>query len=154
MMGKARKKKFETLKLTVYSTFLTLVLLGSSMNVLQAALDERPEMLPIVTVAPQYPRTAIAQGIEGWVVLQFTVDKAGNVVDPFVVASCIGGEPPQRGDINKAFENAESSNCNTAIFDLASITAVEKFKFEPRMVNSDYVDVPDVRYLFRYKLRK
>ena len=48
--------------------------------------------LPIVTVAPEYPRRMASRGIEGWVLLAFTVDELERVVDPRVVDA-----PPQSG---------------------------------------------------------
>jgi len=34
------------------------------------------EYLPIVKVAPQYPRRALSRGIEGYVIVEFTIDHA------------------------------------------------------------------------------
>ncbi len=43
------------------------------------------EYLPIVKVAPVYPRRALQRGIEGFVIVEFTVTKQGAVRDPIVV---------------------------------------------------------------------
>ena len=43
------------------------------------------EYLPIVKVAPVYPRRAQSRGIEGWVLLSFTVTETGSVIDPVVI---------------------------------------------------------------------
>ena len=43
------------------------------------------EYLPIVKVAPVYPRRAQTRGIEGFVLLEFTVTKTGAVKDPVVI---------------------------------------------------------------------
>ena len=40
------------------------------------------EYLPIVKVAPQYPRRALSRGLAGWVIVEFTVTEAGTVRDP------------------------------------------------------------------------
>src|SRR5690606_14300555 len=42
------------------------------------------EYLPIIKVAPIYPRSAAQRGIEGFVVLEFTVNEAGAVLEPVV----------------------------------------------------------------------
>lgn len=43
------------------------------------------EYLPIVKVAPVYPRRALQRGIEGFVIVEFTVNKLGAVKDVYVV---------------------------------------------------------------------
>ena len=43
------------------------------------------EYLPIVKVAPQYPRRALSRGIEGYVIVEYTVTKLGTVRDPVVI---------------------------------------------------------------------
>ena len=48
------------------------------------------DYLPIVKVAPIYPRRALSRGIEGWVLLEFTVTRARTVTDVRVLES----EPP------------------------------------------------------------
>ncbi len=46
------------------------------------------EYLPIVKVSPQYPRRALAQGMVGWVIVEFVITEQGTVRDPFVVSNC------------------------------------------------------------------
>ena len=48
------------------------------------------DVLPIVKVPPQYPRRATQRGIEGWVLVEFTITPSGAVVNPVVVDA----EPP------------------------------------------------------------
>lgn len=60
------------------------------------------------TVAPQYPRRAKSQDIEGWVELQLTVDPDGEVIDVAV----LDAEPKQ-------------------VFERAAIRAVMRWEFEP-----------------------
>ncbi len=87
------------------------------------------EYLPIVKVAPVYPRRAQTRGIEGHVLLEFTVTKAGTVRDPVVIES----EPP-------------------GIFDRAAIQAALKFKYKPKVVNGEAIDVAGVRNLITFEL--
>ena len=87
------------------------------------------EYLPIVVIQPQYPNRALQEGIEGWAQVSFTVDEAGSVVDPVIVQSS-----PEE------------------VFDEASLAAVSRFKFSPRVVDGQAVQTPDVRYVFRYNL--
>jgi|SRR5690554_2067604 len=80
------------------------------------------EYLPIVKVQAVYPRRALQRGIEGYVVVGFTVTKAGTVRDPYVI-------------------EAEPAN----IFDQAAMDAVLKFKYKPRVVNGEPVEVEGVQ---------
>jgi protein TonB len=87
------------------------------------------EMLPIVTVQPQYPNRALSRGIEGWCLVSFTVTATGTVENPVVVDA----DPPD-------------------IFNNSSIRAVERFKFNPRVEDGVPVPVEGVQYLFRYNV--
>jgi len=89
------------------------------------------EYLPIVKVAPMYPARALSQGIEGWVLLSFTVTAAGTVIDPVVLEAQPAGT-----------------------FDEAARKAVLKFKYKPRVENGTPVAVPGVQHLIRFELDK
>lgn len=89
------------------------------------------EYLPIVKVAPQYPRRAAARGIEGYVVLSFAVTETGAVADPVVVESV----PP-------------------GVFDSAAIRAALKFKYKPRVEDGNAVVVQGVEHLITFQLEK
>lgn len=89
------------------------------------------EYLPIVKVAPVYPRRAAARGTEGYVVLSFTVNETGAVVDPIVVESV----PP-------------------GVFDRAAIRAALKFKYKPRVEDGKPVAVQGVDHLITFQLEK
>ncbi len=87
------------------------------------------EYLPIVKVQPIYPRRAQQRGIEGYVIVEFTVNKLGAVTNPFVV-------------------EAEPEN----IFDQAALQAALKFKYKPRVVNGEAVEVAGVQNRITFKL--
>lgn len=89
------------------------------------------EFLPIVKVAPQYPRRALSRGIEGYCTVEYTVTKSGSVRDPVVVDAQPEG-----------------------IFDRASIQASLKFRYKPRVIDGEPVDVPGVRNRFTYTLEQ
>ena len=76
------------------------------------------EYLPIVKVLPVYPRRALSRGIEGYVILEFCVTAQGTVRDPVVVEA----DP-------------------SAIFDRAAINAALKFKYKPKVVNEQPIEV-------------
>ncbi len=89
------------------------------------------EYLPIVKVAPQYPRRAAQKGIEGYVVVEFTVSKLGTVKDVKVIEA----NPPN-------------------IFNRAAISAAKKFKYKPKIDNGVASDVTGVRNIIRFELDK
>ena len=86
------------------------------------------EYLPIVRVAPIYPSRALSRGIEGYVDLEFTVTTAGTVKDPVVIES------------------------TSSLFNRAAIRAVLKFKYKPRVVDGQPVEVPGVKTRIRFEL--
>lgn len=88
------------------------------------------EYLPIVKVQPQYPNRALSSGIEGYVIVEFTVTANGSVRDPFVVESMAG----RNGNLSES-----------SIFDSAAIKAALKFKYKPRVIDGEPVEVPGVR---------
>jgi len=90
------------------------------------------EYLPIVKIQPIYPRRAISRGIEGYVILEFTVTKIGTVKDIKVV----------------------ESKPDTTIFYQAAIKAAEKFKYKPRVVDGQAVDVTGVKNKITFRLEK
>ena len=70
------------------------------------------DVLPIVRIDPQWPREALVEGIEGYVVVEVTIATDGSVRGVVVVESV-----PRR------------------LFDRNVIRAVLKWKFKPRIVN-------------------
>lgn len=87
------------------------------------------EYLPIVKVNPVYPRRAQTRGIEGYVLLEFIVTKLGTVKDPVVIEA----KPP-------------------GIFDRAAINAALKFKYKPKVVNGEPIDVAGVPHRITFEL--
>ncbi len=87
------------------------------------------DYLPIVKVAPIYPRRALTRGLEGWVLLEFTVTKLGTVTDIKVLES----DPPN-------------------IFDRAAVSAASKFKYKPKVVNGEPIDTAGVLHRISFEL--
>lgn len=83
----------------------------------QVNMSEEGGVIPIVRIAPQYPRKALMAKIEGWVKVKFTISPSGTVTNPEVVDA-----KPRR------------------IFDREAIRAILKFKFKPKIVNGQGVE--------------
>jgi periplasmic protein TonB len=86
------------------------------------------EYMPIVQVAPQYPARAADMNLEGYVILEFTVTSEGLVRDPRVI---------------------ESSH---QIFERAAVDAVLRFRYRPRVIDGNAVEVPGVRFRITFQL--
>ncbi|NKB32124.1 MAG: TonB family protein [Pseudomonadales bacterium] len=97
----------------------------------QVVSNADAEYLPLVSIVPQYPTRAAQRGIEGWVLLSFTVDAEGTVVEDSITT--VDAEPPN-------------------IFVRSAFRAASQFKFEPRTQNGEPVAVSEVEYLFRWSL--
>jgi len=89
------------------------------------------EYLPIVKVAPIYPRRAQTRGISGYCIVEYTVTKTGSIRDPQAV------------------------DCQpSGIFDRASVKAATKFKYKPRVVDGEPIEVAGVQNKFTYELEQ
>ena len=90
------------------------------------------EYLPIVKVAPIYPRRAQTRGITGYCIVTYTVTTTGAIRDPYV-------------------EN-ETDCSPKGIFERASLKAALKFKYKPRVVDGQAIEVAGVQNIFTYEL--
>jgi protein TonB len=90
------------------------------------------DYLPIVKVAPIYPQRALSRGIEGYCVVQYTVTKNGTIRDPFVI----------------------EDQCTSSLFHNTSVQAALKFKYKPRVIDGQAVEVPGVQNKFTYEIEE
>ncbi|HPF45679.1 MAG: energy transducer TonB [Alphaproteobacteria bacterium] len=86
------------------------------------------DFLPIVKVSPRYPEDMASKGIEGFVRLKYTVTENGKTKDIVVVNSSHPG------------------------FERSAVNAARKFKFKPRVIDGEAVEVFDVYNLIEFKL--
>jgi protein TonB len=87
------------------------------------------DIVPIVRVEPQYPLRASERGIEGWVEVEFTISRLGTVKDPRVL-------------------NSHPSS----IFDRASLKAIKKWKYNPKIEDGEPVERPGVKVRLKFAL--
>jgi protein TonB len=88
------------------------------------------DFLPIVKVAPLYPRRAQTRGLEGQCLIEFTVSTTGAVKD------------------------ARAIECTSSLFEKASINAALKFKYKPRVEDGVALEVTGVQHIITFKLEK
>jgi periplasmic protein TonB len=86
------------------------------------------EFLPIVRVNPQYPSRAAENGVEGFVLVSFTVSAEGTTTNVTVV---------------------ESSH---KMFERAAVKAAQRYKYKPRVVDGEPVPVLGVRVRIEFQL--
>lgn len=86
------------------------------------------EYLPIVRVPPQYPARAAENGVEGYVIVVFTVTAEGTTKDVVAV---------------------ESSH---KMFERAAVKAAQKYKYKPRVIDGDPIESPGVRVRVEFTL--
>ncbi|WP_086933927.1 energy transducer TonB [Agarilytica rhodophyticola] len=86
------------------------------------------DYLPIVKPAPKYPSRAAARGIEGYCTVEYTVTKTGETRDIVVV------------------------DCPNKIFSSSSVKAAAKFKYKPKVIDGEAIEVPGVRNRFTFQM--
>lgn len=87
------------------------------------------EYLPIVKVAPVYPNRALTRGLEGYVIVEFTVTPQGTTRDAVVIES------------------------TSSLFERAAVEAALKFKYKPRVIDGQAVEVPGVRNKITFEIQ-
>jgi len=87
------------------------------------------DVVPIVRVNPQYPLRASERGIEGWVIVEFTISKLGTVKNPVILQS----HP-------------------SSIFDRAALKAIRKWKYNPKIEGGEPVERPGVKVKLTFDL--
>ncbi|HEX9875435.1 MAG TPA: TonB family protein [Gammaproteobacteria bacterium] len=86
------------------------------------------EYLPIVKVAPVYPARALARKLEGHVLLEFVVTRTGVVRDVKVIES------------------------TAPLFERPAIEAALKFRYKPRVIDGEAVEVAGVRNMITFTM--
>jgi protein TonB len=87
------------------------------------------EYLPIVKVAPIYPQRAAARGLEGYVIVEYTVTTTGDTRDVVVIES------------------------TSSLFDRAAVDSAMKYKYKPRVIDGTAVEVVGVTTKIIFELQ-
>jgi protein TonB len=90
-----------------------------------------PGLTPLVKISPQYPIKAATKGIQGYVIVEYTVSKLGQVINPRVI------DANPRG----YFENA-------------ALRAIKKFRYNPHQIDGVAMDMHGVLQRFTFELDK
>jgi protein TonB len=88
-------------------------------------------LMPLVKISPEYPGRAAAAGIEGYVVVEYTVTRLGLVTNPRVIDSYPRGY----------FENA-------------ALRAIQRFRYNPHQIDGVAMERHGVQQKFTFELEK
>lgn len=102
-------------------------ILGGPMAV-SAGGSDREEM-PLVRTEPVYPPRALARGVKGWVLVEFTITAAGTTAD----VRAVKADPE-------------------SVFDAAAVKAVESWKYNPRVQAGTTTDRRGVQVLISFAI--
>jgi protein TonB len=102
---------------------------GLQMSALSAPSDR--SATPLVQVPPMYPQRAQSRGIEGWVLIEFDISPAGQVLNPRVIDADPAG-----------------------IFDRAALRAIERWKYKPQIVDGKPVPQYNKEQLISFKIEQ
>lgn len=92
------------------------------------------DFMPLVQVAPEYPRAAANLGIEGFATVEFTVTATGSTRNVVVI------------------DAIKKDGTPTSIFDRAAVQAAERFKYQPRVEDGVAIEVHGVKNRFVFEL--
>ena len=90
---------------------------------------ETGQLVLAIGFPPVYPTSAAKRGVEGYVVVGFSVGSSGDVFDPFVI------EAEPRG-----------------VFEKSALKAILKFKYKARTEGGKAVVTDGQRYMFKYEM--
>jgi protein TonB len=87
------------------------------------------DIVPLVRIPPDYPARAQQRGIEGWVLVEFTITPSGTVQEPKVLDADPKG-----------------------IFDDAALKSIARWKYNPKVENGVAVERRGIRVVLRFDL--
>jgi protein TonB len=101
---------------------------GAMSKMTMSAGSDR-DIIPLVRINPDYPPRALSRGIEGYVIVQFTITAAGMVKDVIVT------EAKPKG-----------------LFDEAAVRAVGRWRYNPKVVEGVAVERRGVQTMITFQL--
>lgn len=99
------------------------------LNVMETASNQ--QAMPLFRVEPNYPAKALRRGMEGYVIISFTIDPTGRPTDMNVVDA-----NPRR------------------MFEREAMRALRKWKYQPKVIDGEPVPQPGQTVKLEFKLRR
>ena len=106
---------------------------------LEKAYDDK-EYTPLVKIQPVYPRRAQEKGMEGYVIVAFTITEAGTIKEPYIIEA-------------KCRSRSRITYADCSMFNSATLRAAEKLIYVPSIEGGRAVAVKDVQHKFTYEIR-
>ncbi len=104
---------------------------GAALGKLGISGGSDTDPLPLVRIPPDYPPRALERGIEGWVIVRFTITQTGSVKDPQVVDS-----QPKR------------------VFDEAALRSIVRWRYNPKVEDGQAVERVGMQTKIVFQLAK
>jgi periplasmic protein TonB len=101
---------------------------SGAMSKMKMTAGSDRDIVPLVRINPDYPPRALSRGIQGWVIVEFTISATGTVKNPRVV---------------------DSSN---SIFDDAALKAIARWRYNPKVEEGVAVERVGVQTKLTFKL--
>ena len=89
------------------------------------------DVIPLVRINPDYPQRAVSRGIEGWVLVQFTITATGSVTNAVV----IDAEPK-------------------GTFEEAALKAIARWRYNPKVEGGVAVERVGIRTVLRFEIEE
>ena len=105
------------------------------------ALFRDGDYIPLFKVQPIYPRRAQERGIEGYVIVAFTITESGTIEDPYIVEGKCRSSSNRDGGYN-----------NCTMFNSSTLRAALKLKYKPTVRDGKTVAVEDVPHKYTFEL--
>lgn len=102
---------------------------ASGLGNMELSAGSDTDVIPLVRIAPEYPRRALSRGIEGWVQVQFTITATGAVKDATVVAADPEG-----------------------VFEEAALNSIARWRYNPKVEGGVAVERVGVQTVIRFVL--
>jgi periplasmic protein TonB len=102
---------------------------SSAMSKMTMSAGSDRDIIPLVRINPDYPPRALSRGIEGYVIVQFTITATGMVRDVIVVDAKPKG-----------------------LFDDAAVRAVGRWRYNPKVVEGVAVERVGVQTMITFQL--
>lgn len=100
----------------------------------------------IYAVEPKYPSAAENRGLEGYAVVEFTINEKGKTKDIVVKDARCG---KLISNSNPLMFKYGSRNCS--IFNSSAIDAAKKLRYRPPVINGEPASIEDVRWRYRFE---
>lgn len=103
---------------------------GGALSKMKMTAGSDRDIIPLVRINPDYPPRALSRGLQGWVIVQFTITATGTVKDPIV---------------------KDSSN---SIFNDAALKAIARWRYNPKVEEGVAVERVGVQTKLVFQLER